>query len=1028
MKAILSAETILARFDTLGKETFPRALQATVDLGTRTGDLAGTAQRLGRALQSPVQGLGMLAEAGVTFTAQQQAQVKALAESGRVLEAQEILLGGIERAYGGAAFAATQTFGGALTQLQEAFGDLLENPGGLQANVGAVKELTGLLQDPTTVQAANTLTGALFTGFQAVVALIVGSVNGVRDLSQEAARVLSGGIVPIDEIDARIAKLESRIKALREVAGPEDPSPTGDGLVIERIERELTELRARRAQFADFLKPPAASAAPAVATATSTPTTDTPLTAAELAARDKAAAAAAKDAYATLRATVDQQLAELRARTSAELTDLDRRLNEASTSFANAAAERVAAQRALIDAEIAGLQQQLAGAGSPAERIALETRITALFAEREQVAIDATRAQADAQRGLAGTLQDLSRDLQRATGESLRAEMADIEDRYRDTLARLKIEGNEAGVSLVQQLIGAEQDQARLAEFERRVADLQNANAARQQSIANQRVAGVISERRAAQELIDANLETADSLRAVVEEYRALAVAAGDTAALARIEEITGAIITLEDTTSQAARSMAQTLRGGLEDVFKAAITDIRDLDSALSNFFANIASQLAAQAGQNIVSGLFGEEGGKGDLLEKLGGLLTGDFGGDKPASASPLSGVSYARPLPVTLVGPGGVGGSIFGDAPPSDGGEGGLLGPGGIGGSLFDGSFFGGGPNAAAEPSAGFGGGLFDAAPSAFGGGGGGSSLLGSGGIGGGLFGGAGSDPAALADTIGGDLVAAFDAASAAGAGLADVGLQWGGQGIDFAGDLAAKLTGGTGAAFQEASSLASSFFSSQAAGIASTTAASTAAAATTTATATASNTAIAASAAPAAALTSIASFGGSAIAAAVAIPLVTAAIGALLTGAFATGGIIDGEGTGTSDSNLALVSDGEAIIPARVVNALGEPFFEDLIDGRLPAFADGGVIDLGMSPRIAGGGLQRLSDESIARTALSESPAASGPGFGAMPAPEVRINNIVDPSTVRNFLTSPDGSRVIVNVIRDNPSLFPGGSRR
>ncbi|MGX5777013.1 tape measure protein [Methylorubrum zatmanii] len=61
-------------------------------------------------------------------------------------------------------------------------------------------------------------------------------------------------------------------------------------------------------------------------------------------------------------------------------------------------------------------------------------------------------------------------------------------------------------------------------------------------------------------------------------------------------------------------------------------------------------------------------------------------------------------------------------------------------------------------------------------------------------------------------------------------------------------------------------------------------------------------------------------------------------------FADGGIVKGPGTGTSDSILARISNGEAIIPARVV-ATNRPLVEALVSNRLPKFADGLMPDLG-----------------------------------------------------------------------------------
>jgi TP901 family phage tail tape measure protein len=55
-------------------------------------------------------------------------------------------------------------------------------------------------------------------------------------------------------------------------------------------------------------------------------------------------------------------------------------------------------------------------------------------------------------------------------------------------------------------------------------------------------------------------------------------------------------------------------------------------------------------------------------------------------------------------------------------------------------------------------------------------------------------------------------------------------------------------------------------------------------------------------------------------------------------YATGGIINGPGTGTSDSILARVSNGEAIIPAKSV-ARNPQLISQLVSGNIPGFAEG-----------------------------------------------------------------------------------------
>jgi hypothetical protein len=68
--------------------------------------------------------------------------------------------------------------------------------------------------------------------------------------------------------------------------------------------------------------------------------------------------------------------------------------------------------------------------------------------------------------------------------------------------------------------------------------------------------------------------------------------------------------------------------------------------------------------------------------------------------------------------------------------------------------------------------------------------------------------------------------------------------------------------------------------------------------------------------------------------------------------AGGGLLGGRGSGTSDSNLAWVSRGEYIVPARIVQQPGMlPLLEAL---RLGRFAGGGSVGPGGIPAYAGGG--------------------------------------------------------------------------
>lgn len=62
-------------------------------------------------------------------------------------------------------------------------------------------------------------------------------------------------------------------------------------------------------------------------------------------------------------------------------------------------------------------------------------------------------------------------------------------------------------------------------------------------------------------------------------------------------------------------------------------------------------------------------------------------------------------------------------------------------------------------------------------------------------------------------------------------------------------------------------------------------------------------------------------------------------------FATGGSVDGPGTGTSDSIPAMLSNGEYVLNAQAVDRLGVPFLNGLNTGRLRGFASGGLVGSG-----------------------------------------------------------------------------------
>ena len=88
--------------------------------------MQSAALRLGKALNDPVRRLSELSETGVFFTQAQQETIRALAESGRMAEAQAQILDVLESQYADTARAARGELGGALKALGNTWGDLFE--------------------------------------------------------------------------------------------------------------------------------------------------------------------------------------------------------------------------------------------------------------------------------------------------------------------------------------------------------------------------------------------------------------------------------------------------------------------------------------------------------------------------------------------------------------------------------------------------------------------------------------------------------------------------------------------------------------------------------------------------------------------------------------------------------------------------------------------------------------------------------------------------------------------------------------
>lgn len=106
---IVAGETMMLQFTNIGKDIFPAATQAAIDLAARTGgDLQNSFQVVARALERPEEGIGRLNMAFKLFSDDELKTVQKMAESGDLAGAQAAILERLAQKVGGAAAAQVQ--------------------------------------------------------------------------------------------------------------------------------------------------------------------------------------------------------------------------------------------------------------------------------------------------------------------------------------------------------------------------------------------------------------------------------------------------------------------------------------------------------------------------------------------------------------------------------------------------------------------------------------------------------------------------------------------------------------------------------------------------------------------------------------------------------------------------------------------------------------------------------------------------------------------------------------------------------
>jgi len=188
--AVQGAQNLLLTFTKISNagpdKIFDRATKASADLSVALGkDLNGSAMMVGKALNDPLKGVTALGRAGVQFTKGQKETIKSLVETGRVAEAQKMILRELETQVGGSARAFGDSAPGKLAKAQRSFENLTES-----------------------------VVGSLMPAFEALLPLVTRGMQSIAPVIETVAKSFSDLVVQI----AKSSEFQSIAQAFREIA------------------------------------------------------------------------------------------------------------------------------------------------------------------------------------------------------------------------------------------------------------------------------------------------------------------------------------------------------------------------------------------------------------------------------------------------------------------------------------------------------------------------------------------------------------------------------------------------------------------------------------------------------------------------------------------------------------------------------------------------------------------------------------------------------------------------------------------
>lgn len=200
-----AGQAALLNFTSLTGERFKEVRDVMVDLAAvMGGDAKEAALTLGRALESPAQGIRILRQLNIILSPAQRELIENFQETGRTAQAQTYILDLLRQRLQGAALDASNTLGGALTNLKNSLSEAFEGQG---ANVdgvtAAIKDLAKTIQDPNFQEAIQLIVKGIVDIGQHAVQAVTNIVTLTEKLGELASKAINGSDSTADKLNAQ---------------------------------------------------------------------------------------------------------------------------------------------------------------------------------------------------------------------------------------------------------------------------------------------------------------------------------------------------------------------------------------------------------------------------------------------------------------------------------------------------------------------------------------------------------------------------------------------------------------------------------------------------------------------------------------------------------------------------------------------------------------------------------------------------------------------------------------------------------